>query len=361
MNLSDFASKIAAKNNFIKASFGGFAGSGKSTTASDFIIGAYKELKLTKPILFIDNEKGSRFLIPKFKNAGIECLLKDTVGLADVLASFEYLQNGDIDFLFIDSLTKVWYKYISDYKKKNNKVFMTLQDWGKILPAWQEEFSDKFVNLDGNIVFTGRGGYTYDMEENEETHKKEFTKSGVKMKMAGETPFEPDINVWMDINQEMNGGSPTIWREAIIMKDRSSLIDGKTFRNPTYKDFQPVVQYLMSVPKGSVAGSTDNTNLAPRENFDAVERRELREIEFEKIKNLFDKYGFGSSKEDKQLKIVITEKVFGTSSSAELEKRKHEQLRAGRENLEKLLVVLNQQTGDKIKFVNEYKIDLFSA
>ncbi|MCK4789976.1 MAG: hypothetical protein KAV87_39925 [Desulfobacteraceae bacterium] len=72
MKLTDFASPLAAKNNFIKMSIGGFAGSGKSRTGSEFIAGAYKYLKCKKPILFIDNEKGSRFLIPFFKNHGIE-------------------------------------------------------------------------------------------------------------------------------------------------------------------------------------------------------------------------------------------------------------------------------------------------
>ena len=124
-NLSDFAAPIKAKNNFIKASFGGFAGSGKSRTACEFIIGAYKELKCTKPILIIDNEKGSRFLIPFFKKAGIEVLLKDTIELGDILQAFDYLNAGEIDFLFIDSLTKVWYKYVDDYRELNKRVFMS--------------------------------------------------------------------------------------------------------------------------------------------------------------------------------------------------------------------------------------------
>jgi len=64
--LEQFASPIVAGNNFIKASFGGFAGSGKTYTATQFVIGADKEFKCKKPILRIDNEKVSRFLIPIF-------------------------------------------------------------------------------------------------------------------------------------------------------------------------------------------------------------------------------------------------------------------------------------------------------
>ena len=311
MELKNFANKLTAANSFIKASFGGFAGSGKSRTASEFIIGTYKHLKCDKPILIIDNEKGSRFLIPMFKKAGIETFVKDTVELADVLTAFELLNKGEISFLFIDSLTKVWYKYTRDYRLKNNKTFMSLQDWGKILPAWQETFADRFVELEGNCVFTGRGGYTYDMEENDKG-KKEFVKSGVKMKMAGETPFEPDLNVWMEISQEMKNDKPVIWREGLVMKDRSGLIDGMTFKNPTFKNFEPVIQFLLDVPKGEVKGATSTQNIAPSEEWSDKKRK--REIILEEITNSFVKMNFGTAQKDKQIKLLILEKIFQESS-----------------------------------------------
>lgn len=361
MKLQDFAAELKAKNNFIKASFGGFAGSGKSRTGSEFIIGAYKHLKCKKPILFIDNEKGSRFLVPIFKDAGIETLVKDTIGLADVLSAFDYLQSGEIDFLFIDSLSKIWYKYVKDYREKNKKTFMTLQDWGKIIPSWQEKFSDRFVNLEGNCVFTGRGGYTYDMEETE-SGKKEFIKSGVKMKMAGETPFEPDINVWMDLRQEVKDGKPIVWREATILKDRSNLIDGMVFKNPTYENFKPVVDYLIKVPKGEVKGVTDKTNMAPAENYDAQDKRQGREIELEAIKNQFTLQKIGSSAQDKALKLNILQKFFGTSTWGEIEKQEYKQLRDSRISLEEFFDSWVFEE-DKETYLNNYKIqrDLFKV
>jgi len=359
MPLKDFATKIAAENEFIKASFGGFAGSGKTRTASELIIGFYKKTGLKKPLLIIDNEKGSRFLVPMFKNAGIDTYVKETVSLPDVLEAFKMLQSGEIGFLFIDSLTKVWYQYVRDYKANARKPFMTLQDWGKILPAWQEQFADIFVNTVGNIVFTGRGGYTYDMEENEETKKKEFVKSGVKMKMAGETPFEPDLNIWMDIQQEMSDeGRPVIWREALIMKDRSGLIDGMTFKNPTFKDFEPVIDYLLNVEKGAMAKASDTSNIAPSENYDQQNRRDKREIELEKIKAEMTKAGIGSaSKEDKQLLIAIMERFFGTSSWAEVEKTQLEKLEFGRVQMELMFEswALLADLPAKLTFIKEFK------
>lgn len=358
--LASFASPLVAANKFVKASFGGMAGSGKTRTATELIIGCYKDMGCKKPVLVIDNEKGSRFLIPIFNKAGIEVLVKDTVSLADVVQSLAYLKNGEIDFLFIDTLTKVWYQFVRDYKAKKSSryTFMTLEDWGKILPAWQEEFSDKYVNTPGNIVFTGRGGYQYEKEEDVtdedgKTKKGQFVKSGVKMKLAGETPFEPDLNVWMQLEQEMGTKGLEVWREAQIMKDRSGLIDGRTFKNPTYKDFQPVIQFLVDVPTGVVAGTSSAANLAPSDDHGYYQRKQAREIEAEKIKAQFEKYAIGTSKEDKQVKVLILEKCFGTASVIEMEKKDAETLREGRVRLEYLFLGWEGAT-DKLAYVKEF-------
>lgn len=327
--LKNFATQLKAKNNFIKASFGGFAGSGKTRTATELIIGCYQKFQIKNPLLIIDNEKGSRFLVPIFEKAGIETYVKDTMELADILSAFDMLNKGEIGFLFMDSLSKVWYKFIRDYKQKNNVTFMTLNDWGKILPDWQQRFSDKFVELNGNCVFTGRGGFTYDMEEDEKTHKKSFVKSGVKMKLAGETPFEPDLNIWMELEQDIKDNVLTTSRSAQIMKDRSGLIDGKIFINPTFKDFEPVIDFLMNVPKGEVAGATNSENLAPSENYEAQDRRQKREIYLEEIKAVFDALSLGASNDAKKLKVAILEKLFETASWTALEKTKLEKLEKG--------------------------------
>ena len=363
MNLTDFAKPLVAKNHFIKASFGGFSGTGKSTTASNFVAGCYKEMKLTKPVLILDNEKGIRFLEPFFSKQGIPILNKETTHIADVISSFEYLQKGEIDFLFIDSLSKVWYQFVRDYREKNRKSFMTLQDWGKIMPAWQEQFSDRFVDVSGNIVFTGRGGYSYEMEENEETHKKEFVKSGVKMKMAGETPFEPDLNVWMELEQEIRDGKLIQWREAQILKDRSGTIDGKVFKNPTFSDFKPVLNFISAIPTGEVVGATSTQSNVPTDDFEYQKKKNQREIELEKIKAEFDKAGFGSTKEEKQIKTLVIEKCFGTTSMTEIEKKPAEDLALLRESLQtffrkfetfKMELASGDFSRTPIQFVQEY-------
>ncbi len=320
MKLEDFATELVADNRFVKAAFGGFAGAGKSKTSADFVIGAYKDLGYTKPVLVIDNEKGSRFLIPAFQQAGIKALIKDTTSLQDVLTALQLLKSREIDFLFIDSLTKVWYRYVREYLEKNRRVFMELQDWGKLLPKWQETFSDEFVSAHGSIVFTGRGGFQYEKEEDTrddsgKVKKGSFVKSGVKMKLAGETPFEPDLNIWMEQHQELDSeGKVKVWREAQVMKDRSGLIDGKSQVNPTYEFFAPFVRYLAGVSVGTVSGESSSRNLAPGENFEGYDRRRQAEVALEEIAEELNKMHPGSSEVSKTARKEMLEKIFGTRS-----------------------------------------------
>lgn len=316
MKLEDFATDLVASNRFVKAAFGGFAGGGKSRTSAEFVIGSYRDFEYTKPVLIIDNEQGARFLIPQFAQAKIKTSLKQTTSLADVLTAIDLINDGQISYLFIDSMTKVWYRYVREYLSVNKKTFMQLDDWGKLLPKWQEIFSDVFVAAQGSIVFTGRGGFSYEKEEDQKdergrvTKKGSYVKSGVKMKMSGETPFEPDLNVWMEQQQEIGPDGLEIWREAQVMKDRTGLIDGQTFKNPTYEAFRPFIRYLMDVPTGVVAGETSGRNLAPAENYDSLDRRQKIEIALDEVKEeILKHHGHGMDAGTKAAKSATLETI----------------------------------------------------
>lgn len=339
MKLDDFAGDLVASNKFVKAGFGGMAGAGKSKTATEFVIGSYQDLGYTKPVLVIDNEKGSRFLIPQFKAASVPVRVKDTTSLQDVLTAFDFLRNGDIQYLFIDSLSKVWYRYVRQYMEDNRRRFMELSDWGKILPAWQETFADRFVAAEGSIVFTGRGGFSYEKEEDELNEngtvkkKGQFVKSGVKMKVAGETPFEPDLNLWMERQEEITSAGLEVWREAHVMKDRSGLLDGKTLKNPTYEMIRPFVRYLVDVPTGAVAGETDGNSLAPSENFESQDRRRRRDVALEEIQAEIVKMYPAADAASKASKAELIEELFGTRSWTAVEGKPVDKLELARNQL----------------------------
>lgn len=322
----DFFNEVSNNKPFFKAAFEGFAGSGKTFTASKLAIGLHQKIKSTKPIVMIDTEKASKFLKPLFDEAGIKLLVKETKSLVDLKEAMTKCRNGFSDILLIDSLSHIYDNFMEAYKTKTGHQKLQFQDWGLIKPAWKKEFSDPLVNDPYHIIFCGRAGYEYSNELDAETGKREIYKSGVKMKVEGETAYEPDLLVLMERFEEILGKDKKVWREATVVKDRSNLIDGKTFINPSYSDFAPVVDAMLkNASNEPTKPMGDDTQIIKTEE----DRREFfrqRDIKIENIEGLITSYLPGQSANEKKLKTDIVEIAFGTRSWIEV----------GQMNLEKL-------------------------
>ncbi len=328
MKLNDFATKLIAESNSLKAAFGGMAGSGKSYNSMQFIIESYKEFKLKKPLLIIDNEKSSKFLKPFFDDAKIEVYINQSDTLRDVQQGFEFLRKGEIDFLFIDSLTNVYKRFVEDYKKSEKVTFMSLLHWGRVIPLWDRDFTKPFIELNGNICFTGRGGYEWtkdadELNNNGEVIKKgEMYKDNVKLKLPGEAAFEPDFIGWCASHATPNGKGLEVYHTVHVIKDRSTRLDGKLLVNPKPVDFKPYIDFMQKLKIGDVHGTIrSNNELIPAgADREYYKRLEQKQISIEKIKSYFDKFGLsGTSKDAKQINTLIAEKVFGTTSWKEIE------------------------------------------
>ncbi len=137
----------------------------------------------------------------------------------------------------------------------------------------------------------------------------------------------------MQQEQDVSSRGLTVWREAQIMKDRSGLIDGMTFRNPTYEDFRPFVRYLIDAPAGAVQGESSSENLAPGENFESYDRKRKREIALEEIQEEIVRMYPGSSADMKQAKAALVEKLFNTRSWTAVENKPLSDLERARNTL----------------------------
>ena len=240
-NTADFGNffmKVANTKPYFKAAFEGFAGSGKTYTSALVAIGLHQKIKSKKPIVMFDTEKAAKFLKRIFNEAGIELLVKESRTLADLKESMRLLREQQVsDIFLIDSISHVWEDTVEAYKRKMNRTHLQFQDWGILKPMWKAEFSDPLVRDPYNIIMCGRAGYEYENEINQDTGKREIYKSGVKMKVEGETAYEPDILVLMERFEEILGKDKKVYRQATVVKDRSTLIDGKTFINPKFENF----------------------------------------------------------------------------------------------------------------------------
>jgi len=329
----DFFSPLENTKPYFKAAFEGFAGSGKTYTASQVAVGLYKHIGSKKPIVIFDTEKSSKFLKPVFDKAKIKVLVKESRSLADLKEVMKRSREGATDILIIDSISHIWENFTEAYKQKVHRSSLQFQDWGIIKPTWKREFSDPFVNDPYHVLMCGRAGYEYDFQTNEDTGKKELQKTGVKMKVEGETAYEPDMLVLMERFEEILQKDKKVWREATIVKDRSTLIDGKTFVNPSFKDFEPAVLAML---KDAVKPKT----ISERDAGELVKvEEEKRAWVNEKKKWLEETEGYlvsiwpGQSANDKKLKADAIFQAFGTRSWTAVSDMSPDQIKSGYERV----------------------------
>lgn len=321
--------KLENNRPFAKIAFEGFAGDGKSYTTTLIAMGIHKMIKSEKPIAIFDTEKAFKALVPVFASNGIEAVVDDeNRSLESLFQAIKWCEEGNADILIIDSITHVYEEFINAYMKQKNRTRLEFQDWGVIKPMWKEKFSTPFVKANVHILFTGRAGYEYTQEVNEQTGKKEITKSGIKMKAENETAFEPDILVLMEKEQKVLGKKKSIVRLATILKDRTTKIDGKTFNNPTFKDFYPAISLLLSgTVKENSGGVIPDTFDDWEKQWSKMTRDKSKTIS--EIEACFNLMGLGTSGEDKKLKTGTLNLIFGVLSVDKLEDIKLDRLEIG--------------------------------
>lgn len=328
--------KLENNRPFLKMALEGFAGDGKTFTAAQIAIGVHKLIKSTKPIALFDTEKAFKALKPSFDAAGIEAVIDDEQrSLAGLSAAMKWCEEGNADILIIDSITHVWEEFMKAYlnrpDKHGNPVArnrLEFQDWGVIKPQWKDQFSNPFVMAKCHIIFTGRAGYEYTDERNEETNKREIFKSGIKMKAETETAFEPDILVLMQKKSDLISEDKKVWREGMIVKDRTNQIDGKIFKNPSFDDFFPAIKVLLDGTLREQYGVVIPDTFQEFENKYSEFAKE-REILVAEIEGCFELMGLGTGAADKQVKAWTLNQVYGINSVEMLAKKSNTIIKEG--------------------------------
>lgn len=332
--------------------FEGFAGDGKTYTATQIAIGLHKKIKSKKPIAIFDTEKAAKALVDIFKGAGIKAVVSDDQRSLKALGdAIKWCEQGNADILIIDSITHVWEEYLAAYMAEKKRNRLQFEDWGVIKPKWKREFSTPFVKANVHIIFTGRAGYEYSDEKNEETGKREIFKSGIKMKAENETAFEPDVLVLMEKQMQTIGPDKKVWREATILKDRAAKIDGKTFKNPTFEDFAPAINSLLSgVYQESTAEEIRDTfqDAESKQQENRYKRGKL----IAEIEGVFMLMGLGTAVKDKQFKAACLNRIWQVVSIDKLDDIRVNDLEAGLAGLRKF----SEMYGEYLKNCSEMEV-----
>jgi len=305
----DFFTDLENTKPYLKVAAEGFAGSGKTYTLAQIAVGLHQRIGSTKPVMIFDTEKAAKFLRPLFQRHGIKVLHKESRSLADLKEAMRRAREGASDVLLIDSISHVWENFVESYKAKTKRGKLEFQDWGVIKPTWKAEFADPFVRDPYHTLMTGRAAYEYETEKVD--GKREIYKSGVKMKVEGETAYEPDVLLLLERFEELLQDDKKVWRECTVLKDRSTLIDGKTFKNATYEDFAPAIEAILSdavtsAPRGErSAGDLFTTEEDKRKAVVA------KEIALEKVQALLVEAFPGMTADEKKHKIAALRFAYG--------------------------------------------------
>lgn len=305
---------------YLKCGIMGFAGDGKTYTASEIAIGLVELMRKRKlpegdkPVMFLDTETGSDWIKPRFDAADIALYTAKTRSFVDLIAAIKEVEK-DGSVMIIDSISHFWRQLMSEYaERKGRKRGLEFQDWAWLKKEWAN-FTDLFVNSRCHIIMCGRAGYEYDFFENE-SGKKELEKTGIKMKAETETGYEPSILILMEKHAETIGENKRVWRTATILKDRSTLIDGKTFDNPTFSCFLPHIEFLnLGGEHLGVDTSRDNAELFADDGEPRwIKEKRQKEIALDEVVEVINKHYPGTSAEAKKAKGDLLEEVFGSRS-----------------------------------------------
>lgn len=321
-------SKAENTSAYLKMGIMGFAGSGKTFTATSVAIGLNQLMKqrgvaeARKPIFFLDTETGSDWVKPRIDAAGIQLFTAKTRAFKDLLEAVPEAE-ASASILLIDSLTHFWVELTDAYMKKKNRTRLQFEDWSYLKTEWRK-FTDLFVNSGLHVIVAGRAGYEYDYAVDQESGRKNLEKTGIKMKAEGEMGYEPSLLVLM--SRDMDMATKTDRHVANIIKDRSTLLDGKEFSEPTFESFLPHIECL-NLGGRQLGVDTTRTSMSaiPADVRDT--RRKQVEIVLEQIENLLVFFHPSTSGNDRKAKIALLESHFGTTSWKAVETMPLERLR----------------------------------
>jgi DNA polymerase III delta prime subunit len=340
---------------YLKATFQGPQGSGKTRTAVELATKTHEFFRSTKPIAFYDSESGSDYIADliaeRTKQKPLRVKTRAFSDLRDVVAE---CVNGASDVLVVDSITHVWRELQDGYMRKVNenrrypKVRMDIQDIMQIKKLW-EPWPDEFLNSPIHIIVCGREGSEWGNEENEETGKRDLVQTGKKMKVEAEFGYEASLMVSMKGKQieaamvkQRGGGRKERPRQIInvatILKDRFDVMNGQVFDFPTGDTFLPFLERLN--PKAHRATDTSVRSQDAMPDMDDngwTRERRNRAILCEEIQGELLKVYPGQTAKDKACKAALIERGFGTRSWTRVEQADASTLRIGLEEIREVL------------------------
>jgi hypothetical protein len=312
----------------LKLGLFGFQGAGKTTTAALIAIGMKKLMTEKRipgwdlPIGMIDSEGGRSWIKPLIeKEFGLGSFVGVASGaFADLVAAIPDAERN-CSVLIQDSATTHWVEFVESYKEKKGRTRgLVIDDWAWLKQEWRRKFVNPYLNSNLHFIMCGRAGFEYSHFE-DAAGMKQFEKSGIRMKSEAETGYEPSLVIMME--REIDLSTNKMTHIGHILKDRrcdEHSLDGKAFRNITFADILPHVEYLNLGGRNMAHDDTRSSVGLIDEDVRKDQTSLRRRIVVQEIDALLDAHGAGGTSGDARAKrSKLLAGFFGTTAKAEIE------------------------------------------
>lgn len=264
--------KAKAEQAALKLGIYGPPGSGKTFTS--LLIAEGIGNLTNKRVALLDTEHGSDFYCQKVPTRQVHPEAFDfdamyTRSIMETISAVKGLSPDEYGIVVIDSITHLWQAAIEAYGGRQTSAgTIPMHAWGKIKKPYKELMSF-LLSTPMHVIICGRQGVEYATDEETD----ELKAVGVKMKAEGETAYEPHILI------RMEGIKPKKTNEVAMIvayaeKDRTGVLAGRSFINPTYESLcKPLLPLL-----GATQAQIDTLDQAAIKDADQIAEDDANRI-----------------------------------------------------------------------------------
>lgn len=235
--------RAKAEQAAIKMGIYGPPGAGKTFTS--LLIAEGLAAASGKRIAYVDTEHGTDFYCKAVQSRAVHPEAFDfdalyTRSLTEVLAAVKALKPEEYGVVILDSITHLWEATMAAYNgPKASNGAIPMHAWGRIKKPYKDLMA-VLLSSSMHVIICGRQGVEYSKDDEDGESKA----VGVKMKAEGETPYEPHILIRMEaVKPQKTNQVATIY--AYAEKDRTGILSGRSFANPTFKTLvEPIMGLL---------------------------------------------------------------------------------------------------------------------
>jgi hypothetical protein len=342
--------KAVVEQSAAKVGIFGLQGSGKTTTSALLALGLSKTFHKGAPVAFLDTENGSDYLVPIFEAEGVELLVVKSRSFSDMKSALREAEEAGCCAYLVDSYSHTWIELNDSLKKRLNVTKLEFRHMDQLKSIWRT-WTDAMLNSPLHVILSGRLGYVWDKEENENGQKGDLVKLGTKMKSESEAGYEPSLLIEMEGIQSAEARQKksrtkqgSIVHHAYVLKDRWRTLNGRTFTwkdlngykpgqfETVFRDFRPHFDKLtIGAAEQRAVDSTRNSEALFDGRGDSSYQQRARRVQIvlEEFEGTLTKIWPGQDAKSKALKNLVIETIFSTRSWTAVESKSLETLEEG--------------------------------